>query len=94
LLTPEGARAEIAADRLDAVVAASPSAVRRIHSSLSPLNSCRLVAIGRSTADAAAALGVDVAAVAAEPTPDGLVAAIAEALDSNQDPDPTVKDES
>ncbi|MBT2531921.1 uroporphyrinogen-III synthase [Arthrobacter sp. ISL-48] len=94
LLTPEGARTEIAAHRLHAVVAASPSAVRRIHSSLSPLDRCRLVAIGRSTADAAAALGLDVAAVAADPSPDGLVAAIAEALDSEQPPGPNVKDES
>ena len=87
LLTPEGARGEIAAGRLHAVVAASPSAVRRISSALSPLLDCRLVAIGRSTADEAAALGLDVAAVAAEPTPAGLVAAVREALDSRPGPD-------
>jgi uroporphyrinogen-III synthase len=87
LLTPEGARGEIAAGRLHAVVAASPSAVRRINSALSPLLDCRLVAIGRSTADEAAALGLSVAAVAAEPTPAGLVAAVREALDSRPDPD-------
>jgi uroporphyrinogen-III synthase len=87
LLTPEGARGEIAAGRLHAVVAASPSAVRRISSALSPLRDCRLVAIGRSTADEAAALGLEVAAVAAEPTPAGLVAAVREALDSRPDPD-------
>jgi uroporphyrinogen-III synthase len=82
LLTPEAARGEIAAGRLHAVVAASPSAVRRINSALSPLGGCRLVAIGRSTADEAAALGLDVAAIAAEPTPEGLVAAVSEALET------------
>jgi uroporphyrinogen-III synthase len=81
LLTPEAARGEIAAGRVHAVVAASPSAVRRINSALSPLGGCRLVAIGRSTADEAAALGLDVAAIAAEPTPEGLVAAVSEALE-------------
>ena len=92
LLTAEGARAEIAAGRLHAVVAASPSAVRRINTLLTPLADCRLVAIGRSTADEAAALGLDVAAVAAEPTPAGLVAAVREALDSPTPPGPPVKD--
>ncbi|TQJ60363.1 uroporphyrinogen-III synthase [Arthrobacter sp. SLBN-83] len=79
LLTPETAAADIAAGRIGAVIAASPSAVRRI-AALGPLRGCRLVAIGRSTADQAAAVGLDVAAVAAEPTPDGLVAAVAKAL--------------
>ncbi|MGN6442079.1 MAG: uroporphyrinogen-III synthase [Arthrobacter sp.] len=79
LLTPETAAADIAAGRIAAVIAASPSAVRRI-AALGPLGSCRLVAIGRSTADQATAMGLDVAAVAAEPTPDGLVAAVAKAL--------------
>jgi len=92
LLTTEGARAQIAAGQLHAVVAASPSAVRRIGSALSPLGDCRLVAIGRSTADEAAALGLDVAAVAAEPTPAGLVAAVREALDFPTPPGPPVKD--
>jgi uroporphyrinogen-III synthase len=79
LLTPEAAAAEIAAGQIHAVVAASPSAVRRIHA-LSPLHGCRLVAIGRSTAEQAAALGLPVAAIAAEPTPEGLVAAVEAAL--------------
>lgn len=92
LLTPEGARGEIAAGRLHAVVAASPSAVRRISSDLAPLRDCRLIAIGRSTADEAAAFGLDVAAVAAEPTPAGIVAAVREALDSPIPPGPPVKD--
>lgn len=92
MLTTEAARAQIAAGRLHAVVAASPSAVRRISAALSPLRDCRLVAIGRSTADEAAALGLDVAAVAAEPTPAGLVAAVCEALDSPTQPGPPVED--
>ncbi|MEE9096631.1 uroporphyrinogen-III synthase [Pseudarthrobacter phenanthrenivorans] len=79
LLTPEAAAADIAAGRMAAVIAASPSAVRRV-AGLGPLAGCRLVVIGRSTADQAVALGLDVAAVAAEPTPDGLVAAVAKAL--------------
>ncbi|WP_420716216.1 uroporphyrinogen-III synthase [Pseudarthrobacter sp. LT1] len=79
LLTPEAAATDIAEGRIAAVIAASPSAVRRI-AALGPLGGCRLVAIGRSTADQAAALGLEVAEVAAEPTPDGLVAAVAKAL--------------
>ncbi|MGF9646763.1 uroporphyrinogen-III synthase [Pseudarthrobacter oxydans] len=79
LLAPEAAAAEMAAGRIQAVVAASPSAVRRIHA-LSPLHGCRLVAIGRSTAEQAAALGLPVAAIAGEPTPQGLVAAVETAL--------------
>lgn len=79
LVTPETAALEIAEGRIAAVVAASPSAVRRI-AALVPLAGCRLVAIGRSTADQAAALGLEVAAVAAEPTPEGLVAAVAKAV--------------
>ena len=79
LLTPEAAAAGIAAGQIAAVIAASPSAVRRI-AGLGPITGTRLVAIGRSTADKAAALGLTVAAVADEPTPDGLVAAVAKAL--------------
>jgi uroporphyrinogen-III synthase len=79
LLTPEAAAADIATGQIHAVVAASPSAVRRIHA-LSPLHGCRLVAIGQSTAEQAAALGLPVAAIAAEPTPQGLVAAVEAAL--------------
>ena len=84
LLTPENAAAELAAGRLDAVIAASPSAARRIHE-LSPLRGCRFVAIGRSTADQADALGLPVAAIAAEPSPDGLVAAVVAALRTTED---------
>ncbi|MFM9275574.1 uroporphyrinogen-III synthase [Pseudarthrobacter sp. NKDBFgelt] len=84
LLTPEDAAAELADGRLDAVIAASPSAARRIHA-LSPLLGCQFVAIGRSTADQAAALGMPVAAIAAEPSPAGLVAAVAAALLTTED---------
>lgn len=80
LLAPEAAAAEIGAGRIHAVVAASPSAVRRI-AALSPLHGCRLVVIGRTTADQAAALGLPVAAIAGEPTPQGLVAAVEAALE-------------
>lgn len=79
LLSPAAATAGIADGSIDAVLAASPSAVRRI-AGLSPLHGCRLVVIGRSTAEQAAALGLKVAAVAAEPTPEGLVAAVEGAL--------------
>jgi len=87
LLSPEVARTEISAGRLHAVVAASPSAVRRIDTALSPLQGCRLIAIGRSTAAEATALGLVVAAVAAEPTPAGIVAAVHKAMDSRPLPD-------
>lgn len=75
-LTPAAAKAELSNGRLHAVVAASPSAARRIHASLAPLKDCRLIAIGRSTAAEAAALGLPVAATAKEPTPAGIVAAL------------------
>ncbi|MCY1674213.1 uroporphyrinogen-III synthase [Pseudarthrobacter sp. SL88] len=79
LLTPKVAAAEIDGGQISAVVAASPSAVRRL-AALSPLAGCRIVAIGRSTAEQAAALDLPVAAVAEEPTPEGLVAAVVKAL--------------
>ncbi|MGY3320291.1 uroporphyrinogen-III synthase [Arthrobacter sp. TE12231] len=76
VLTAADAKREIRAGRLDAVVAASPSAARRIHTDLAPLGACRFVAIGRSTAGEAAGLGLTVAAVAEAPTASGLVAAV------------------
>lgn len=85
LLAPGTAAAQVAAGRVDAVIAASPSAARRIHE-LFRLGACRFVAIGRSTAEQAAALGMPVAAVAAEPSPEGLVAAVAAALRTHEDP--------
>jgi uroporphyrinogen-III synthase len=75
-LSPRQARAELDAGTVDAVVAASPSAARRIAAALLPLGRCRFVAIGRPTAAEAAKLGIAVAATAKVPTPDGIVAAL------------------
>jgi uroporphyrinogen-III synthase len=80
VLTPAQAKAEVDAGRVHAVVAASPSAARRIHGDLAPLGSCRFVAIGRSTAAEAQTLGLAVAAVADEPTASGLVDAVIRSL--------------
>jgi uroporphyrinogen-III synthase len=81
LLTPAEAKAEVDDGVLAAVVAASPSAVRRIAAALAPLGSCRLVAIGPATAAEAQALGLTAAATAREATPEGLVAAVIQAVD-------------
>jgi uroporphyrinogen-III synthase len=75
-LSPLQTRRELDAGTLDAVVAASPSAARRIAATLQPLGRCRFIAIGRPTAAEAAALGIRVDATAKEPTPDGIVAAL------------------
>jgi uroporphyrinogen-III synthase len=75
-LSPLQTRRELDAGTLDAVVAASPSAARRIAATLQPLGRCRFIAIGRPTAAEAAALGIPVDATAKEPTPDGIVAAL------------------
>ncbi|MDQ1059447.1 uroporphyrinogen-III synthase [Arthrobacter globiformis] len=80
LLTPAEAKAEVDDGVLAAVVAASPSAVRRICATLAPLGSCRLVAIGPATAALAEAQGLTVAATAREATPEGLVAAVIRAF--------------
>ncbi|MCT9870088.1 uroporphyrinogen-III synthase [Paenarthrobacter aurescens] len=74
--SPEEVRVALDAGTLDAVVAASPSAARRIAETLLPLGRCRLIAIGRPTAAEAGRLGLAVAATAKEPTPDGIVAAL------------------
>ena len=95
VLTVAEAKAEIGAGRLHAVVAASPSAARRIHADLAPLGNCRFVAIGRSTAAEAASLGLTVAAVAQEPTASGLVAAVVRSLDhQHSSPHPSVAEPS
>jgi uroporphyrinogen-III synthase len=75
-LSTAQARRELDGGTIDAVVAASPSAARRIAATLLPLGSCRFIAIGRPTAAEAAALGIPVAATAKVPTPDGIVAAL------------------
>jgi len=80
VLTPEAAKGAVAAGEVAAVVAASPSAARRISAELAPLGACRVVAIGKSTAAEAEARGLAVAATARESTPEGLVAAVIRAL--------------
>lgn len=98
VLSTAEAKTEIGAGRLHAVVAASPSAARRIHAELAPLGNCRFVAIGRSTAAEAQSLGLTVAAVAEEPTASGLVAAVVRSLEDRSSPpqhsvaDPSAKD--
>ncbi|MGP0224830.1 uroporphyrinogen-III synthase [Paenarthrobacter sp. NCHU4564] len=84
--SPEDVRAALADQALDAVVAASPSAARRIAATLLPLGTCRFVAIGRPTAEVAAALGIAVAAVAREPTPEGIADALASVLANEGNP--------
>ncbi|MFE4198596.1 uroporphyrinogen-III synthase [Paenarthrobacter sp. NPDC056912] len=76
LISPAEARTALDAGTLDAVVAASPSAARRIAETLLPLGRCRFIAIGRPTAAEAAERGITVAAIAKEPTPDGIAAAL------------------
>lgn len=80
VLTPDEASRELAAGRLDAVVAASPSAARRIHAVLRPLEATRLIAIGEPTAAELERLGIPAAATAARPTPEGIVDAVARAV--------------
>ncbi|MEV4951403.1 uroporphyrinogen-III synthase [Paenarthrobacter nitroguajacolicus] len=75
-LSPEEARTALDAGTLDAIVAASPSAARRIARLFPALGTCRLVAIGRPTAAEASRIGLAVAVTAKEPTPDGIVAAL------------------
>ena len=89
VLAPGEANAELQAGRLDAVVAASPSAARRIHAVLSPLDATALIAIGEPTAGELNRLGLAVGATAATPTPEGVVDAVARALASH----PTVPKE-
>lgn len=93
-LTPAEAKAAITDGGIAAVVAASPSAARRISATLAPLGRCRFVAIGKATAAAAEELGLAVAATASEATPEELVAAViraAQAADQTpnfpEDPD-------
>ena len=88
VLTPDAAKGAVASGDVAAVVAASPSAARRISAELAPLGACRVVAIGKSTAAEAEALGLAVAATARESTPEGLVAAIIRALHPETDDAP------
>lgn len=87
-LTPAEAKAAITDGGIAAVVAASPSAARRISTALSPLGACRFVAIGKATATAAKELGLAVAATASDATPAGLVAAVVRAVQASTAEDP------
>lgn len=76
VLEPADARKAFDAGTLDAVVAASPSAARRIATLFPELGTCRFIAIGRPTAAEAWRLHLTVAATAKEPTTEGIVAAL------------------
>ncbi|WP_427018712.1 uroporphyrinogen-III synthase [Pseudarthrobacter sp. P1] len=77
LLTPAEAAAEVRSGAINAVVAASGSAARRIHTLLAPLPAeCLLIAIGQPTRAESERLGMDVAATATHPTPAGIVDAL------------------
>lgn len=83
-LSPDCA-AELAAGGFVAVALASGSAARAL--ARYPVGgSTVVVAIGQSTAAAASAAGLTVAAVAAEPSPAGLMAALRLALDEPREP--------
>lgn len=75
VLLPQHAAETLMAGQFDVVIAASPSAIRRITALAGPLPATRLVAIGATTAQAARERGMNVAAVAVRPTVEGLVAA-------------------
>ncbi|GAB3530152.1 uroporphyrinogen-III synthase [Arthrobacter monumenti] len=66
---------------IDAVVLTSPSAARRVREECAQLNrSVKVVAIGRPTSAEATRCGFIVAAVAPEPTPEGIVTALQQAF--------------
>ncbi|MEN8585322.1 uroporphyrinogen-III synthase [Burkholderia sp. RS01] len=88
VLTPDAAKGAVASGGVAAVVAASPSAARRISAELAPLGACRFVAIGKATAAEAEGRGLTVAATAREATPDGLVDAVIRALHPEPDKAP------
>ncbi|WP_041684494.1 uroporphyrinogen-III synthase [Renibacterium salmoninarum] len=76
MLSLAAARAKIADGSLQAVVAASASAASRIAETLRPLQNTKFIAIGRPTAEQAAAEGIVVAGIAEQPTPEGIVAVL------------------
>jgi uroporphyrinogen-III synthase len=67
---------------VDAITFASPSAVRAFLQYLSPTlpESVKIVCIGTTTAQAAASAGLTVHAVAAQPSSDGMIAALTSVL--------------
>ncbi|MDJ0317526.1 uroporphyrinogen-III synthase [Arthrobacter antibioticus] len=80
VLTPAQAAGEIAAGAIGAVVLASGSAARRVAETMAPLtDNCLVIAIGQPTQLEAHRLGLRVAATAKHPTPEGIVAALAQA---------------
>lgn len=86
-LSPADAQLQIRNEAIDAVVAASGSAARGIAKTLAPLpESCLLIAIGLPTCREAARLGMPVAGTAQEPSPAGIVRALADALATGRHP--------
>lgn len=80
MLSPAEAAGEIRAGAINAVVLASGSAARRGAATMAPLpHSCLVVAIGEPTRREAQRLGLAVAATAEQPTPEGIVTALARA---------------
>ncbi|AIY01403.1 Uroporphyrinogen-III synthase [Arthrobacter sp. PAMC 25486] len=80
ILTPAQAAGEIRAGAIHAVVLASGSAARRTAETMAPLpENCLLIAIGEPTRAEAERLGMNVAATAEHPTPEGIVAALTQA---------------
>src|SRR4029453_17343910 len=75
---PKEVRRRLEEGSIDAVVAASPSAAKRIAHNFPPVGRGRFVAVGPSTAAAATGLGITVAATAGKPTPDGVLAALSQ----------------
>lgn len=73
---PLGRRTSLAELEVDYVFLASPSAVTGFVNQIDVDGSARIVAIGSSTSEAARALGLTVSAEAAEPSLEGLVAAM------------------
>lgn len=80
LLTPAATLTELKAGRIGAVVAASPSQVRRLLELHLPLQHTALVVIGQATGAEANKHGLPVAATAAEPRPAGVTAAVEQAV--------------
>ena len=80
VLSPAEAAGQMRAGEIDAVVLASGSAARRVAETMAPLpESILVVAIGEPTRAEAQLLGMRVAATAQQPTPAGIVAALAAA---------------